>query len=692
MQVQVLIETKTIDERGTEILVVDDQPELSSAYAHILSSAGFKTAQAHTGADAIRLTRELKPDLVLLDVALPDMSGLECCRHIKADSELLHTFIIHLSGTQTSSDAQAEGLEAGADGFLTKPIQRRTLLAYVNALLRIKSAEEELRKSEERHRLLANELLESNRRLEEYNRLKAEFVANMSHELRTPLTAIIGFSQLAQLTSGAELPPSAVDAFDRILRNGRHLLSLVDDVLDISKIEAGRMKLHCEHFDVAEVVGAAFNELQSLATRKGLDYQFYPRVSLPLAFTDPLRVRQIIINLLSNAIKFTAQGSVTIELSSAEEGEFRILVSDTGIGIEQRALDLIFERFRQVDGSRTRSAGGAGLGLSIAGKIVNLLGGRITVVSTPGEGSTFEVAIPLVAPEATQQDTSDSHDFNPLDVGVMEFGPEGNGALERDGRPLVLVVEDDNDAAQLLSHTISRAGYQVMVATDGNKGLGLAREFIPSIITLDVMMPGHDGWQTLKALKQDARTAQIPVIICSIVDNRVLGYNLGASDYLLKPVEPQRLVSALQNVNTTSIDGDESYVLVVDDEHGVRDLLTHALRNAGFTVRSAASGEMALKMMAHAPPRVVLCDLMLPGRMSGFELIARVRHQPATKETPIIVVTGKDMTPADRRLVTGEIADVIRKGDLFMANIEERLRQTLEELGVKPLHGENTGS
>jgi CheY-like chemotaxis protein len=175
------------------------------------------------------------------------------------------------------------------------------------------------------------------------------------------------------------------------------------------------------------------------------------------------------------------------------------------------------------------------------------------------------------------------------------------------------------------------------------------------------MMPGRDGWRTLKALKADPRTALIPVIICSIVDNRVVGYNLGASDYLLKPVEPERLVSALQNVSADEMDAGEGYVLVVDDEHGVRELLTHALRNAGFNVRAAASGEMALKMIAKVPPRVVLSDLMLPGGMSGFEFIARVRHNLPTRETPILVITGKDMTAEDRRLITGQIADVIRK-------------------------------
>ncbi|HEY1404535.1 MAG TPA: response regulator, partial [Pyrinomonadaceae bacterium] len=605
-----------------------------------------------TGDDCLRRARAERPDLILLDVSLPDESGIEVCKQIKADSELASSFVINISGLETSAESEAEGLESGADGYLAKPIQERQLLANIKAFLRIKTTENTLRESEARYRRLAEELKESNRRLEEYNRLKAEFVANMSHELRTPLTAIIGFANLVQITRSTEpMPELCANAFERILRNGRHLLALIDDVLDISKIEAGRMKVHREHFDLAEMVQETFGELQSLAEQKGIGYKLRIADHLPVAFTDPVRVRQVLVNLLSNAIKFTTKGSVEVELMTWGENEFRFVVRDTGVGIDDQALSLIFERFRQVDGSMTRVAGGAGLGLSIVRQIVELLGGHIEVISERERGSTFVVTLPLVGPEPGLPESLAAATFRKSSLvepeGAAHAPATANDACEL---PLVLIIEDDMDAAALLSETISRAGYRVRVARDGTTGLQLARELEPAAVTLDVMMPGMDGWRVLQALKSDRRMAQIPVIVCSIVDSRPLGYRLGASDYLLKPVEPEKLLTTLRGVCAEGAATEEGYVLVVDDEHGIRELLTTALRQAGYHARAAASGETALKMIAQSPPRVVLSDLMMPGGMSGYEFVARLRSNPRTAQTPVIVITGKDMFPEDRRL------------------------------------------
>ncbi|HZH30091.1 MAG TPA: response regulator [Pyrinomonadaceae bacterium] len=679
--------------KRSKILVVDDEPEPLRAYVRMLAAAGYDVSEAVTGGDCLRVARAVQPDLILLDATLPDATGIEVCRQIKADPELAASFVINISGHETSAESEAEVLESGADGYLAKPVGERQLLANIKAFLRIKGTENTLRESEARYRHLAGELKESNRRLEEYNRLKAEFVANMSHELRTPLTAIIGFANLAQITRHEEpLPAFCANAFERILRNGRHLLSLIDDVLDISKIEAGRMKVHREHFDLVEMVHGTFGELQSLAEQKGIGYKLRVADHLPVAFTDPVRVRQVIVNLLSNAIKFTATGAVEAELTAWGETEFRFIVRDTGVGIDGRALSLIFERFRQVDGSMTRVAGGAGLGLSIVRQIVELLGGKIDVDSERDRGSTFIVTLPLVGPEPGLPESLAAATFRkspPVEAeGVAHALATATGA---DALPLVLIIEDDMDAAALLSETISQAGYRVRVARDGTTGLQLARELEPAAVTLDVMMPGMDGWRVLQTLKSDRSLAQIPVIVCSIVDSRPLGYRLGASDYLLKPVEPEKLLTTLRGVCAEGLATEEGYVLVVDDEHGIRELLTAALRQAGYNARSAASGETALKMIAQAAPRVVLSDLMMPGGMSGYEFVARLRSDPRTAQTPVIVITGKDMLPEDRRLISGQIANVIRKGDLLMSGLELRLRETLEELGVEPSNGKNIG-
>jgi signal transduction histidine kinase len=679
-----------------KILIIEDEADLLKAYSRILRRAGYEVFEATTGAEGVRMCHEKAPDLVFLDAVLPDADGTDVCRKIKAEQTLQTIFVVMISGMKSSPDQQAYFLETGADGFLQKPIDQKILQANARAMLRLKKAEEDLASSKEEYRGLAEKLQATNQRLEEYNRLKAEFIANMSHELRTPLTAIIGFAQLAQIKPSEQPLPSECDlAFKRILRNGKHLLALIDEVLDIAKIEAGRMKIHPDHFDIADLAQDAFNEMQSLAVQKNLGYRLNIPEELSFAFTDPVRVRQVMINLLSNAIKFTNEGGVEVSLTQPDKDNFRFTVRDTGIGIGSDSIKYIFERFRQVDGAMTRVAGGTGLGLSIVKQIVELLGGRIEVVSTPNKGSEFIVTLPL---ELSPERQAEAREETETEIALSEaesasFAAYQAGAeAEDEFKPLVLIIEDDVDMANLLSETLVKVGYRTSIAVSGKIGLQVAREQDVSAVLLDVMMPGMDGWKVLQALKTDRRTAQIPVIVCSIVDNRPLGYRLGASHYFVKPVEPRQLTGVLQDIMPAHHAADESYILVVDDEHGVRELLVSALRRAGFNTRAAASGEIALKLISKAPPQAVLCDLMMPGGMSGFELIARVRSNPNMETLPIIVITGKDMTTEDKQFINNEIADVIRKGDLMMSDLETRLRQSLEEIGVNPVNGKNLNS
>jgi signal transduction histidine kinase len=674
-----------------KILIIEDNPDLLKAYSRVLSKGGFKVLEADNGAEGLNICNAEKPDLVFLDAVLGDMDGAEVCRQIKASDELPLPFVVMISGMKSSPDYQAQVLENGADGFLQKPIDQKVLLANAKAMFRVKKAEADLALSKEEYRKTAEKLQEINQRLEEYNRLKAEFIANMSHELRTPLTAIIGFAQLSQLKSNGNLSPDNDLAFKRILRNSKHLLSLIDEVLDIAKIEAGRMKLHPDHFDIAVLTQDAFNEMQSLAEQKGLEYYLHIPDKLPFAFTDPVRIRQVMINLLSNAIKFTNQGSVTVTLNLIDDKNFSFSVKDTGIGIDADSVKYIFERFRQVDGAMTRTAGGTGLGLSIVKQLVELLGGRIEVVSEPMKGSEFKIILPLELSEETKAASRALAESEVAESKAAFRLSEKLSEDESDSKPIVLIIEDDVDMAALVAENLSRAGYRTHISDSGAEGLKVAREKEVSAILLDVMMPGMDGWKVLQALKGNSRTAEIPVIVCSIVDNRPLGYGLGASHYFVKPVEPKELTDVLQDIMPVSQnDADkENYVLVVDDEHGVRELLAKSLRRSGFKVRVASSGEIALKMISNSTPQAILCDLMMPGGMSGFELIARVRSNPQNEELPIIVITGKDMTSEDKLFIKNEIADVIRKGDLMMSDLETRLGQTLEKIGVSPINVKN---
>ena len=540
------------------------------------------------------------------------------------------------------------------------------------------------------NRQLILELQQANQRLEEYNRLKAEFVANMSHELRTPLTAIIGFAQLMQMRheKGVELQKNIGDGLERILRNGRHLLTLIDEVLDLSKIEAGRLTLHLDHFDLPELIEQTFSGLESLAIEKKIGYRLKVSGDFPFSFSDSARIRQIVMNLLSNAIKFTEQGKIEAELKPRDEQEWELTVKDSGTGIESADLEKIFERFRQVDGSYTRAAGGFGLGLSISRQLAELLGGRIKVESEYGAGSTFRLILPFIAPRAIKTLSENSGGGEADKDFLNNFNPDSDA----DGRQTVLVIDDLPDSTQLLSQMLENAGYRVIIAHSGAEGIQMARKFMPDAITLDVMMPGMDGWRVMQQMKSDTALAQIPIVVVSIVDNKPLGYRLGASDYLVKPVAPGNLLETLNSVVIKSADAEgrkSDYVLVVDDEQGVRELLIAALKQGGFQTRSAPSGEIGFAMAQKETPIAILTDLHMPGGMSGYEFIARLRAQTNTLHTPIVIITGKDLMTEDRHLLSGQIADVIRKGDLMLADLEDRLRETLAEIGVKPTNGDN---
>jgi len=555
------------------------------------------------------------------------------------------------------------------------------LLSSVEVTDRV-TAERSLQDALEEKRQLIDDLRDANRQLEEYNRLKAEFVANMSHELRTPLTAIIGFAQLMQMKfeRGEAVKDVIGDGLERILRNGRHLLTLIDEVLDLSKIEAGRLTLHLDHFELPEVIVNTFGSLESLALEKDLEYKIEVAGEFPFVFSDSARIKQIMMNLLANAIKFTQNGKVEVKLKTHGENEWQLSVSDTGMGIEPENIGKIFERFRQVDGSYTRKVGGFGLGLAISQHLAELLGGKITVESELKKGSTFTLTLPYVAPKAirTLAPSSDTYDAATDVMEILESDEE---------RHSILVIDDIPDSTQILSQMLKNAGYRVAVAHSGAEGIRLAKKFKPDAVTLDVMMPGMDGWRVLQAMKADPQLAAIPVVVVSIVDNKPLGYRLGASDYLVKPVEPNNLLETLNGVIPTSDDDHDDYILVVDDEQGVRELLLAALKQGGFKTRSAASGEIAFALSQKHKPKAVLTDLHMPGGMSGYELIARLRSQKDTARTPILIITGKDLMEEDRRLISGQIADVIRKGDLMLTDLNVRLRETLAEIGVTPTNG-----
>ena len=501
------------------------------------------------------------------------------------------------------------------------------------------------------------ELASAKTSAEEANAAKSRFLANMSHELRTPLNAVIGYSEMLREAADDLDVPDLLPDLEKIHRAGKTLLSLVNDVLDLAKIEAGRMDLFLEDADLAELADEVAATVQPLAQSNGnrLSVEVEPGVEQPMR-TDATKLRQILLNLLANASKFTRDGRVT--LGVARQGDVAVIeVRDTGIGMTSEQMSRLFQPFQQAEAATARDFGGTGLGLELSRRLAQAMGGDVTVESTPGEGSTFRVVLPWMV-----------HDP------VAETGVVGPIDGADDTAPLVLVIDDDPDTQEIMRRLLSKEGLRIASASTAETGVAAARDLRPAAITLDVMLPGSDGWRVLSQLKADPVTADIPVIMLSMIEDKSLGYALGASEYLTKPIDRERLHSVLSR-HLRQPDGS---VLIVEDDPSTRELLCRTLAGHGYAVRQAENGLAALESIAQATPSLVLLDLLMP-EMDGFDFLHALREREATRETPVIVVTSKDLSPEERRRINGDVAGVMQKGAL---DREALLRQVASRLSA----------
>ncbi len=496
---------------------------------------------------------------------------------------------------------------------------------------------------------------------ESANRTKSAFLANMSHELRTPMNAIIGYSEmLLEETEDRGLNELSPD-LQKIRSAGKHLLSLINDVLDLSKIEAGKMTLYLEEFDVPSVTADVVATIRPLVEKNGNRIEVDCDPGAGRIHADLTKLRQTLFNLLSNAAKFTENGLITLAVRK-HHNRIHFAVSDTGIGMTPEQLARLFQAFTQADDSTTRKYGGTGLGLVISRKFCQMMGGDIRVESTPGRGTTFTVDLPIHVGPAP--------DPTPLPPHTQVEPPVAAS------RRLVLVIDDDPDSSEILRRNLIKAGYDVLTAASGQQGLDLARTHRPAAITLDVMMPGMDGWTVLTALKSDAATAAIPVIIVTMIQDGELGFALGASEFLTKPVEATRLAELLNRHAITPADR----ILVVDDDPQNRDLLIRILERQGYRTDEAENGSLALERVASERPALILLDLMMPV-MDGFAFLEALRNSPAFATIPVIVVTAKDLTEADRRLLSGSVEQIVQKGGMdresLLGEISHLISRTL---------------
>ena len=488
---------------------------------------------------------------------------------------------------------------------------------------------------------------------------KSRFLANMSHELRTPLNAIIGITEMVMEDAEDSGDRSVSEPLERIARAGKHLLQLINDVLDLSKIEAGKLEVNYEHVDLASLAGDVVGEAETLAAKNGNRLVVECPPDIGTVRSDPMRLRQIMLNLLSNACKFTENGSVSLSVArSREDGDdwISMRVVDTGIGMTNEQLGKLFQEFSQADSSTTRKYGGTGLGLAISDRLCRMMGGSIDVKSEPGVGTTFSVRLPA------------EHAGVP-DAAPIEMTPTPAGyATERTNR--VLVIDDDATVRSLMRRYLSREGFDVITAVGGQEGLEFARKLHPSVITLDVFMPDMDGWSVLQAIKQDAELSRIPVIMMTISDEKQKGFTLGASGYLTKPVDRVQLAQLLDRFKTMA---GTPRALIVEDDLNAREMMRRLLVGEGWAVSVAANGREALDRLTTERTNLILLDLMMP-EMDGFEFLAEFRKDPKFAATPVIVVTGADLSLADRRRLNGGVEHILQKAASGQEDFLQQIR------------------
>jgi PAS domain S-box-containing protein len=525
---------------------------------------------------------------------------------------------------------------------------------------------ERKRAQEEREQFTAalektnRELELRNREVERATNMKSKFLASMSHELRTPLNAIVGFSDLLSDESPGPLNTKQKRFVTHIKQGSAHLLQLINDILDLSKIEAGLLELHCEDFQIRETLPEVLSTIRPLAMAKNIQIEENWDCE-PAVYADRIRFKQILYNLLSNAVKFTPKDG-RISVGCKEEGSLvRISVTDTGMGIRPGDHAMVFEEFRQVEGRASTSQQGTGLGLAITRRLVEQQGGNVSLASELGQGSCFSFTLPAGS------DTIASFKAQ------ATRNPAESGQHQR--KPLILVVDDELPARELMASYLE-SSFRVAMADSGVDAVAKAKILKPDAITLDVLMSGGDGFQALVALKAAPETENIPIVVVSIVDNKQVGFALGAVDYLIKPINKQVLLDSLRKHIPDPAD-DDSAILLVDDDTKTLELLQETLRSAGYETQSVQSGDRALEVLRSRFVGAVVLDLMMPG-MDGFEVIRHIRLQSSLKNLPLFVMTAKNLTKDEFTLLNAETQALIQKSGSWHQQLVSEIGQAIQ--------------
>jgi signal transduction histidine kinase/DNA-binding response OmpR family regulator len=586
------------------------------------------------------------------------------------------TELAHVSSTVQRNHDYSERVQSTASGEIGE------LIESFNAMLQtIQTKTTELEQARETAEGAKDQLEEANRTLEarvedrtkllakavkdaeEASKAKSSFLAKMSHELRTPLNAIIGYSEILREDAVDNDDARTADDLDKVLNAARHLLGLINDVLDISKIEAGKMELYLETFDLTKTVNEVIATAAPLISKKGNTLTLDCPADIGAMRADATKLRQMLLNLLSNASKFTEKGTITLRLSRSADGEtIEFAVIDTGIGMTAEQLTRLFQAFSQADASTTSKYGGTGLGLAISKQFAQMMHGDITVTSIAGQGSTFTIRLPAT-----------------VEVKQPKIVNQGSPRLTRspfsqEKRPKILVIDDDKDIRVVISEILDQSGYEVFTAGSGQQGLDLATQIAPNLIILDIMMPGMDGWTVLTKLQHKPTLADIPVIILSGASGLEMAMSLGAAAVLFKPVDANQLTAEIASQLAPI---PPSFVLLVEDDADSRTLITRLLDSEGWNSRSAINGNAALRVLKLATPAMIILDLKMAG-MNGFELLEVIGKNPAWSKIPVVIVTSMDLTTDMRDYLAPRSVGILYKGRFSREDLVGAIRPVVQ--------------
>jgi signal transduction histidine kinase/DNA-binding response OmpR family regulator len=554
--------------------------------------------------------------------------------------------------------SMARGMRELADGDLDADInveeRNDEIREMAEAVQVFRASMVQVRELAEKQRVAAVEVREAKEAAEAASHAKSAFLANMSHELRTPMNAILGYSEMLMEEAEDLGQPEFVSDLQKIHQSGSHLLALINDVLDLAKVESVKMVTLAEDFEIETLIDEVSATAQPLMAKNENVLRIERGDELGGAHQDRTKLRQSLLNLLSNAAKFTHEGVVTLKAERDVRGEsdwITLSVRDSGIGIPADKIERVFEEFGQADDTTSRDYGGTGLGLPISRRFCEMLGGDLTVESKQGLGSTFTIRVPAVLPGGTAAARPQAQvepERPPAELAEMR---------SKGGGRTVLVIDDDAEAREIVERLLRSGDFMVVTASTGAEGLRLAHAIQPAVITLDVMMPDMDGWAVLRALKADPALRDVPVVMLTMLDDKSKGYSLGAADYLVKPVDRDQLRNVLSRYYAPET---PCTALLVDDDASVRDTVSHALTAQGWEAVEAENGQIALERMAASRPTLILLDLMMPV-MDGFDFLVELRANPDWRDIPVVVLTAKDLTAEDRRILSGRVEQIFEK-------------------------------